>query len=196
VESYGGKAVMTLATHERCTERVEEAARNIDADIIVNVQGDEPLIDPESILAVCRPLLADPKIQVANIVHKIKDLSEIDSKHVVKVVLSRDLNILYFSRSGIPGVMAKSNVTYHKQAGIMAFRKNFLTEFVTKMQVGPLEISESVDMLRILENGQSIKAVVWEEESIGVDLPEHVTRVEKIILENPKHKIIFDKIKK
>jgi len=195
VSSHHGNAVMTSNTHERCTERIEEAARNINADIIVNIQGDEPLVDPKAIEAVCKPLLENPNIQVTNVVHQVQDINELNSCHVVKCVLDIHGNILYFSRSPIPFPMvAKTKLKIYKQAGIMAFRKDFLTQFVTEMKPGTLEQSESVDMLRILEHGHKIRSVPWHGESVGVDLPEHIKKVEGIILNDPRHHKIYNTI--
>jgi len=193
VTAFGGRAIMTLDTHERCTDRIEEAVTGIDADIIVNVQGDEPLLDPEVIDKLVAPFYKDNSVLCTNIVHPITDKSELSSKNVVKVVLSHTNKIIYLSRSEIPGTMLETNITYYKQSGIMAFKKEFLHEF-SKLTAGPLEKKESIDMLRVLENDYGIQGVVSHGETVGVDVKENIDFVVKT-LETGKQKALWDKIK-
>ena len=194
VEGFGGKAVMTSKDHERCTDRVEEAIKDEDFDIVVNLQGDEPLIIPEILQALIEPLKKDPSLYATNIVHTIKNPKELESPHVVKVVLSHSHKIIYLSRSVIPGCMSDINIDFYKQTGIMAFRKDFLVKFTHEFKPGPLERRESVDMVRILENDGQLQGVITEKETKGVDLLSHVEEVEKIIAEDPFQQKIHQSI--
>ncbi len=194
VESYGGKVIMTADTHERCTDRIEEAAHKISADVVVNVQGDEPMISKDVVEAVVRPFYDNSNIQTTCIVYPINDVAEMTSLNIVKTVLSRSGRILYLSRSAIPGRDANPKLTYYKQSGVMAFRKDFLHTF-HNLTPTPLEAQESVDMLRVLEHDYWIQGVVSAHETKGVDIPEQVGMIERAILSDPKEKAIFEKIR-
>ena len=172
VQRFGGKAVMTAATHERCTDRIAEAAENYDADIIVNVQGDEPLVRPEMFDDLVRPLEEDEELQCTNLMVEIKKDDEYQSENVVKTVFDLNRNAIYFSRAAIPSsIQAKGlEVKKYKQLGLIAFRRGFLFEY-TNMPQTPLEIIESVDMMRIVEHGIKVRMVESEFEVIGVDTP-------------------------
>ena len=194
VESYGGQVIMTADTHERCTDRIEEAAHKIEADIIINVQGDEPTVSKEVIEEVIGPFFKDDKVLTTCIVYPIKDHDEINSLNIVKTVLSNSHRLLYLSRSAIPGKEIMSNVKYYKQSGIMAFTKDFLHKY-HNLSSTPLEKKESVDMLRVLEHDYFIQGVISEHETKGIDIPEQVEMMERLILGDPKEKEIFERIK-
>ncbi len=190
VEKYGGKAIMTKDTHERCTDRIEEAAKKIDADVIVNIQGDEPVVMAESLKKLILPFLEDDTVQTTNIVNKLTTLEDLLNQNIVKAVLSKTNKILYMSRSMIPGKEFQNDFNYYKQTGLMAFRKNFLHEY-SALAPTPLEIKESCDMLRVLENDISIQAILCNHKSIGVDTPDQVSQVEEFIMNNPEQRAVY-----
>ena len=195
VVKNGGKSIMTASTHERCTDRIEEAARSVEADIIVNVQGDEPMVYSSVIKELIAPFFENDKIQATCLVYPIINPAELESLNIVKTVLSKTNKVLYFSRALVPGKDVSNHLTYYKQSGIMAYNKEFLHHF-NNLEQTPLEIQESVDMLRILENDYQIHAVVTDKETKGVDTPEQIKMLEDEILGDPLQKEIFDRINK
>ena len=182
VERSGGKAVLTSSLHTRCTDRIAEAAENLDADIIINVQGDEPLLYPEMFESLIAPLIEDDKLVCSNMASVIHSEQESIDENVVKVVCNRANNIIYFSRESIPSNRKYKNggVSRYKQLGLIAFRRDFLIHF-TKLQPTPLEIIESIDMLRAIEYGYQIRMVETASEVVGIDTPEDLERV-KILM--------------
>ena len=182
VERSGGKAVLTSSLHKRCTDRIAEAAENLDADIIVNVQGDEPLLFPEMFESLIAPLIEDDKLVCSNMASVIHSEQESIDENVVKVVRNLENNIIYLSREPIPSTRKYQNggCQRYKQLGLMAFRRDFLIHF-TKLQPTPLEIIESIDMLRAIEYGYQIRMVETASEVVGVDTPEDLERV-KILM--------------
>ena len=186
VESSGGNVIMTADSHERCTDRIAEAARHIAADIIINVQGDEPLVIPEMLNAVTKPFYDDPGLQSVNLVSRIINKDEFNDPNAPKVVTNLLGDILYISREPIPSkVKAPSDEFVKlKQLGLIAFRSDFLQTF-SKLEPTPLEMVESVDMMRAIEHGYKVKAVEIEGKMIGVDIPSDIQRVEKIIQSDP-----------
>lgn len=181
VEGYGGKVIMTAHTHERCTDRVAEAAQKVDADIIVNVQADEPMVTPEMITSLVEPLLLDEGWVVSNLISPIEREEDFFNPNVVKVVCDAKKNILYFSREPIPSVKkTKEQFMALRQLGIIGFTKDFLLHFCLLPQM-PLEKKESIDMLRALEHGYKIKAVLVKEKIYGVDTMEDLKRVEGLM---------------
>lgn len=180
VEGFGGKAIMTSSDHPTGTDRVAEAARTFDADIVVNVQGDEPLLKAALIEQTVRPLLDDPKLQVTNLISRLKDLGDFVDSSVVKAALDAKGNVMYLTRAPIPFPKTRQNYTVHKQIGLYAFRKNFLLQFV-KMEQTPLELVEGIEFLRILENRIQIKAVVTDYNATSVDTLSDLIEVEKIL---------------
>ena len=190
VEAAGGKVAMTADTHVRCTDRIAEAALGRDADIVINVQGDEPLVMPEMMNALIGPLLADPDLPSTNLVTPIIDDEEFVNPNAVKAVVNRAGDILYFSREPIPSRKKAERNDYMKwkQLGIIAFRGDFLRTF-TKLEPTPLEIVESVDMMRAIEHGYRVKMVEVKERMIGVDIPADVALVESILARDPLLKL-------
>ena len=180
-EKLGGRAVMTANTHERCTDRVAEAAVNETADIIVNVQGDEPLLSPDMLEAVIRPMLDNPALPCTNLISAIPD-EEGENPNLVKVTFDREMHALYFSREAIPSRKKAGNlpVQRYKQLGIIAFRRDFLTTY-TQLAPTPLEAIESVDMQRLLEHGYRIKLVPVTSNSIGVDTPQDLAKATELM---------------
>jgi 3-deoxy-manno-octulosonate cytidylyltransferase (CMP-KDO synthetase) len=182
VARCGGRAVMTAPTHERCTDRVAEAARSLDAEIIVNVQGDEPLVRPEMFAPLLEPLFQDSALLCTNLMAEIRTEAEFASPNVVKVVVDCRGNALYYSREPIPSVRKAGSLVArrYKQLGIIAFRRAFLTAFA-KMEPTPLEAIESVDMLRAIEHGHAIRMVFSPHEVVGVDTPADLERVRMLM---------------
>lgn len=193
VAAAGGVAVMTADTHERCTDRVEEAAGAIDADIVAIVQGDEPLFDPDVLEALVQPLLDDPSVQVTNLVSVITDEADLHDEDIVKAVLRLDGDIMYFSRSPVPFLRVRAGAPMYRQTGISAFRTSFLHEF-SALAATPLEIAESVDFLRILEHGRPIRAVVYDRQTLGVDREDDVPPVEAVLRDDPDQRAIYERI--
>ncbi len=180
VEAWGGEAVMTSTRHQTGSDRIAEAARKLKEDIIVNVQGDEPLIRPKLIDALVGTLQKDKKIPVATACFAIEDAEELRSPHVVKVVTDIKGKALYFSRYCLPFVRDKDMgaVVHYKHMGIYAYRRDFLLNFV-KLKTTRLEVIEKLEQLRILENGFPIQVITTKHDSIGVDNPADIARVEK-----------------
>lgn len=186
VERAGGKAMMTADTHVRCTDRIAEAALGVTADVVVNLQGDEPLVMPEMLERVARPLLEDLELPAANLVSPILDQAEFNDPNAPKVVTNLAGDILYISREPIPSGKKADSQQYRKlkQLGIIAFRADFLQTFAN-LPPTPLEIVESVDMNRALEHGYRVRAVEVLGRMVGVDLPGDVARVEALLAHDP-----------
>lgn len=181
VESFGGEAIMTADTHERCTDRVAEAAKHLDADIIVNVQADEPMVTPEMISRILEPMLEDKACVCVNLVSVIVNDEDFQNPNTVKTIFDLKGNILYFSREPIPSPKkAKDSFSRYKQLGIIAFTKKML-DIYTALPQTPLEKIESVDMMRLLENGYPVRAVIINQPLYGVDTPEELKKVESLM---------------
>lgn len=180
VASFGGKAVMTPESCRSGTDRLAAAARKIGrgADIVVNIQGDEPLIPPALINAVALALKKDAREQVSTAVFPLTDKADIANPNIAKVAVSPDGHALFFSRSAIPFNRDGGRVEYYKHIGIYGYRKAFLFRYARWPQT-PLEKAEQLEQLRILESGGRIKAVVSAWDSTGVDLPSDVRKIER-----------------
>ncbi len=178
---FGARVMMTRSDHVSGTDRVAEVASFVeDAQYVINVQGDEPLLDPDAIDAAILPLLDEPAIPMGTLKKKIEDPAEIHDPNVVKVVTDRFENAIYFSRSTIPYVRGEESQTYYKHIGLYVYRRDFLLRY-SNMAVGPLEKAERLEQLRALENGFKIRVVETEYESVGVDTPEDLERVQRFI---------------
>jgi len=191
VKGFGGRAVMTSPDHRSGTDRLAEAVRNMDCDIVVNVQGDEPLIRPEQIDQLVEGLRDDPKADMATLMTRIRNREELASPHVVKVVTDQDGFALYFSRSPLPYLREewhdltsiKNNIQdkhFFKHIGIYGYRRSFLLTF-SSLQPTPLEKREELEQLRALEHGYRIKVMVTEYDSQHVDTEEDLRKVEEIL---------------
>jgi 3-deoxy-manno-octulosonate cytidylyltransferase (CMP-KDO synthetase) len=194
-ESAGLKAVMTGDHHVRCTTRTAEAMLKIEemtgqqADIVVMVQGDEPMVTPGMIEAAVRPMLADPSVNVVNLMAQMQSLEEFEDPNEVKVVVDRDNNALYFSREPIPSRKKGSDtVPMRKQVCVIPFRRDYLLRF-NEMPESPLEIYESVDMMRILEHGEKVRMVPVTERTVSVDTPADCILAERLMLDDPLRKL-------
>jgi len=186
VEEAGGHVIMTKSVHERCTDRIAEAADGLKADIVVNVQGDEPMVLPRMLQEVAAPLLRDPALHAANLATEIEGPEEFADPNAPKLVANLAGDILYVSREPIPSRKKAGTDAYRKlkQLGIIAFRSDFLQSF-SKLAATPLEQIESVDMLRAIEHGYRVRVVVTKGRMIGVDRPEDVARVEQALATDP-----------
>lgn len=185
VEAFGGKAIITRPDHHTGTDRVAEVAAHVSADVYINIQGDEPLIDPGIIDAVIAAMLEDDSIQIATPCAAITQPKEIMDPNVVKVTRDFDSNGLYFSRAPIPWVRdtgATVAASHWKHIGLYGFVRDTLLEFPT-LPPGELERVEQLEQLRWLENGFRIRVVETEYDAVSVDVPADIERVEKILRE-------------
>jgi 3-deoxy-manno-octulosonate cytidylyltransferase (CMP-KDO synthetase) len=174
--AFGAPVRMTRADHLSGTDRVAEAASAENAEIIVNIQGDEPLIDPAAIDAAILPLVHEPDLLMATLKKRIEHPREVDDPNVVKVVTNHAGDAIYFSRSPIPYDRERADIPYYKHIGLYVYRRDFLLSY-SSLTVGPLEQAERLEQLRALENGYSIRVAETEYESWGVDTPEDLERV-------------------
>jgi 3-deoxy-manno-octulosonate cytidylyltransferase (CMP-KDO synthetase) len=188
VQGFGGEARMTRSDHRTGTERIAEVAAHEEGDIFINVQGDEPLIDPVSIDTAVAALLEEPPAQIATVATPIRHANDIMDPNVVKTVLDFDENALYFSRAPVPWVrdtQQKIHVKYWKHLGLYAFQRNALLEYPTLPQ-GELEKIEQLEQLRWLENGWRIRVAEVIRDAVSVDVPEDISRVEKLLKEEKR----------
>jgi len=198
VSSAGAEAMMTSPDHATGTDRLAEVAAKLDAEIIVNIQGDEPLIEPSTIEAAVAPLLADRSIMMSTTCEPIESVEDALKSNVVKVVIDRDGFALYFSRNPIPfpraAVLEHGSIkaalrarpellkAFNKHTGLYAYRRDFLLAYA-KLPPSQLEQSEMLEQLRALEHGYKIKVVAVPHRSIGVDTPEDLKLVKRMIRE-------------
>jgi 3-deoxy-manno-octulosonate cytidylyltransferase (CMP-KDO synthetase) len=184
VEGFGGRAIITAATHRSGTDRIAEAVSRLDiedSDIVVNIQGDQPLFEPSQIDEVAKPLLDDPAIPMSTLIYKIVREEEVSHPNAVKVVFDRDHFAIYFSRATIPYVRDKGHEgNYYKHHGIYAYRRAFLKEF-TKLSEGILEKLEALEQLRALEHGYRIKVVETPYDSVEVDTRQELESVRRLL---------------
>lgn len=178
--AFGAPVRMTRPDHVSGTDRAAEVASADRAEIIVNIQGDEPLIDPGAIDAAILGLLDDPNLPMATLQRRIDDPADIVNPNVVKVITGFNGNAIYFSRHPIPYVRGSNAAFPHfKHIGLYVYRRDFLLQY-SELRVGPLEQAECLEQLRALENGYPIRVVETEYESLGVDTPEDLDRVSKL----------------
>lgn len=185
VAGFGGKAIMTRSDHRTGTDRVAEVATHLPADIYVNVQGDEPLIDPGTIDALVAEMSEDTSVQLATPCTAIKHQDDIMDPNIVKVVRDFESNALYFSRAPVPWVRDTAGTVtarHWKHLGLYGFRRDALLEFPT-LPPGELEHIEQLEQLRWLENGFRIRVVETDYDAVSVDVPADVERVEKLLKE-------------
>jgi len=194
VLSFGGEAVMTSPTHASGTDRIAEVAEKLECEIIVNVQGDEPLIQPEMVDQAITPLTDDPSIPMGTLCKRIDSPDEAFDPNVVKVVFDKKGFALYFSRAPIPwdrdqwaGISSWKQLTLHgplyKHIGMYVYRREFLLKYAHMPQTA-LEVTEKLEQLRALEHGFRIKTVVTEHESFGVDIPDDLGKILKRLEES------------
>lgn len=197
VNSIGGKAILTKNSHERATERSAEALsliqelKNEKYDIVMMIQGDEPLIMPEMIDSLVKVLKSDKSVEVANLMQELKNRDDIDNPNIVKVVKNKDNIALYFSREPIPSSKNyKNNISYYKQLGLIGFTNKSIIDFIS-LKPTTLEIIESIDMNRFIENDYKIKMVLTSLKSDGVDTAEDCVKA-NLLMKNDK---LFTKYK-
>lgn len=189
---FGGQVVMTKSTHERASDRVAEAMLKIEedqkekVDIVVMIQGDEPMVYPEMIEASVEPLLNATDVYVSNLMAKIHSQGEFQDTNEIKVVVDQDNFAVYFSRQSIPfsRIQTSSPIQSYKQVCIIPFKRDYLLKFNRMIQT-PLEICESVDMLRFLETGHRVKMVYTSYETYSVDTSEDARKVEGLMKKDP-----------
>ena len=188
IVNHGGKAIMSIKEHESGSDRIAEAVANLDVDIIVNVQGDEPFINKEPLEKVIEVFKndADRKVDLASLMREITHEEDINNPNNVKVVVDQNGFALYFSRSVIPYPREKNvGVRYFQHIGIYAFRKQALLDFYS-LPMKSLEASEKLEQLRYLEFGKRIKMVATTHVGIGIDTIEDIEKARKMILTRPK----------
>lgn len=178
VEAFGGVVRMTRPTHRTGTDRAAEVAAALECDIVVNVQGDLPLVEPDMIAQAIGPLDQDPRVDMSTLRQPIVHASERDNPNVVKVVVDRSGNALYFSRAPVPFLRGDGPTCKH--IGLYGYRRTFLLTLTTLPQT-PLEVAESLEQLRALEHGFAIRTVETHYESIEVDTPEDLERVRRLL---------------
>jgi 3-deoxy-manno-octulosonate cytidylyltransferase (CMP-KDO synthetase) len=186
VEDFGGRVIMTSPAHERATDRVAEAAEQIQADIVVMVQGDEPMVTPEMISAAVAPMLEDRSIECVNLAHRITRRDECLDPNTIKIVMDAANDALYFSRAPIPALDSAQldRVPVFKQVCVIPFRRAFLLE-LARLAPTTLERVESIDMLRVLEHNRRVRMVPIETETHAVDTPADLSFVEAAMKHDP-----------
>jgi 3-deoxy-manno-octulosonate cytidylyltransferase (CMP-KDO synthetase) len=185
ITSNGGKAIKSQKEHESGSDRIAEAVENLDVDIVVNVQGDEPFTQTEPLKNLLEVFKNTSKkhIDIASLKIKMNNLDEINNPNNVKVVCDENNFAMYFSRSPIPFARDTSKAIYYKHIGIYAFRKEALLKF-TKLPVNLLEATEKLENLRFLANGMTVKMVETNQIAIGIDTPEDLEKANKIFKNN------------
>ena len=180
IVSNGGRAVMSKKEHESGTDRIAEAVINIDVDVVVNVQGDEPFVKKEPLEKLLQQF-EDNSVQVGSLMQVLEDEKLIADPNYVKVCVDKKMNALFFSRSVIPYPRNKEiPITYYEHIGVYAFRKQPLIDFTT-WPLSPLEAAEKVECLRYLENGVGIRMVVTDFMGVEIDTPEDLERAEELL---------------
>jgi 3-deoxy-manno-octulosonate cytidylyltransferase (CMP-KDO synthetase) len=186
IESLGGEAILTSDKHERASDRCAEALIKIENnyslkyDIVVMVQGDEPLILPEMIDEALYPMIGNPLIKVVNLLGNINSVEEFQDRNCIKVVCDLKSDALYFSREPIPTINKVSRIGLHKQVCVIPFRRDFLVEY-TNLEPSPLELAESVDMMRVLEHGFKVHMVPTKYDTQAVDTMSDLLKVEEVM---------------
>lgn len=180
IVNNGGKAVMSIKEHESGSDRIAEAIADINVDIVVNVQGDEPFVQKESLEKLLE-VFADEKVQVASLMQELKEEKFIADPNYVKVAVDKNMNSLFFSRSPIPYHRDKNTApVYYEHIGVYAFRKQALLNF-TNWPITPLEAIEKIECLRYLENGVPLKMVVTQYMGVEIDTPEDLVRAASLL---------------
>jgi 3-deoxy-manno-octulosonate cytidylyltransferase (CMP-KDO synthetase) len=185
VHHFGGRAIMTSPEHASGTDRIAEAAEALGLnqdDLVINIQGDQPRFDPAVVTRMITPLKEDRRVPMSTLKFRIKDRNEIENPNIVKVVTDRDDFALYFSRYPIPFVRDRNttDIAHYKHPGFYAYRKSFLVEF-SRLPLGDLEKSEKLEQLRALEHGFKIKVPEIFTDSIEIDTPDDVPKIEAIL---------------
>jgi len=179
---FGAPVIMTSASHERASDRIAEAARSIEADVIVMVQGDEPMIYPDMIDAAIEPFLDDAGVGCVNLSRRIEDRQEFENPNTIKVVTNPANHAMYMTRAPIPTLTdgGLADTVALKQVCVIVFTRSEL-ELYTSLPATPLERYESVDMLRLMEHGRTVHMVATDRDTVAVDCPEDLQRVEALL---------------
>jgi 3-deoxy-manno-octulosonate cytidylyltransferase (CMP-KDO synthetase) len=180
VEGFGGKAILTSVDHQTGTDRLTEVVNPVDVKVVVNIQGDEPLVHHTMINELARTILSDDSINMTTIIKRIEDRDEIINPNVVKVVVDKDKNALYFSRSPIPFERNRQAKCHYKHLGLYAYTKDFLFTF-TNLPKSELEQAESLEQLRAIEHGYKIKTIETKYETVGIDTPKDLKKAKNIL---------------
>jgi len=180
ITGAGGKVIMSKQAHESGTDRIAEAVEDLETDVVINVQGDEPFVKREPLKILCN-LFHDPAVEVASLMHVITNAEMIHDPNCVKVVVNKKMDALYFSRNAIPYQRdEKSHVNFFKHIGIYGYRKDVLLRF-TKLPPSVLEQTEKLEQLRLLENMISIRMAVTEPWSVSIDTPQDLEKAKKLL---------------
>lgn len=185
-EAFGGRAIMTSASHDRASDRVAEAAASLDADVVVMVQGDEPLTTPQMIGQALAPLRRDPEVGCTNLIARIESEGELRNPNTIKVVRDQSNRALFMSRQPIPTTrgLGFARIEAWKQVCVIPFRRDALFEFA-ELRPTPLEQAESIDMLRFLEHGRQVHLVETRRGTRAVDTPDDLRAVEALMRQDP-----------
>lgn len=189
VRAFGGEAAMTRTDHRTGTDRIAEAAQGMDAEVVVNVQGDEPLLDPRDIDLATRALMDDPTCLMATLCTSITASEDLDDPACVKVVLDLNGFALYFSRALVPycrNVQAIAEQPVYRHIGLYAYRRSFLFTYAS-LPPTPLQIAEGLEQLKVLEHGYKIRCVETDRDSIGVDTERDLERVRALFRAGAVH---------
>lgn len=195
VTENGGRAVMTADTHERSTERVEEAMGSLEGDVVVVAQGDEPLLIPESLQQVSAPFQEDSSMESVSLLSPLEGEADYGNPNIVKAACDIKGYILFYSRAAIPFYQKEGTCPIYRETGIRAFRRDFLHAYVNLPET-PFEYVESVDMLRLLEHGHRVLGVPTDYATMGVDHPEDVAIAEEGIVKNEMQTKLYERIVK
>ncbi len=180
IVNHGGKAIMSKRSHESGSDRIAEAIVDLDIDIVVNVQGDEPFVKKEPLQKVI-DAFSDPTVQVSSLMQVLTNPTLIEDPNYVKVAVDKNWNALFFSRSVIPYPRATDlAITYYEHIGVYAFKKQALIDF-TNWPMSPLEAAEKIECLRYLENGVPLRMVVTEYMGVEIDTPEDLIKAAKLL---------------
>jgi len=191
VVDAGGRAVMTADTHERCTDRVEEAMRSLDAAVVVIASADEPLLLPEAISRAAAPLAADEELSCTNLLSPLESDADLDNPNIVKALCDQKGDVLLFTRARAPYYRQQIAAPVFRQTGTMAFRASFLRVF-SGLSETPFERAESIDMLRLLEHGFRVAGVCLDYSTMGIDRPEDVPPVEGLLRQDPEQHALYE----
>ncbi|MBN1469567.1 MAG: 3-deoxy-manno-octulosonate cytidylyltransferase [Fusobacteriaceae bacterium] len=181
VISFGGESILTSKEHETGTDRIAEvSAKYPEYEVIINIQGDEPLIEKNMINSLINPFIEDVDLKMATLKFKLDNIEDINNSNIVKVITDNNNYAIYFSRSPIPYPRHMNIENYYKHIGIYAYEREFLLGY-SKLKQTPLEISESLEQLRVLENGYKIKVIETKNKIIGVDTKEDLEKLVEYI---------------
>jgi len=180
VRDCAAQVCMTRADHASGTDRLAEAVTDMDCDVVINVQGDEPLIDPAAIKAVLEPFNAEPELPMATLAHPIRDAFDLNDANVVKVVCDAAGHALYFSRSPIPFLRDEAAATPLQHVGLYAYRRDFIMKYST-LAPSLLEQAEHLEQLRVLHHGYAIGVQIGDFHCLGIDTPEDLQRAEEYL---------------